>query len=45
VLTIDSHAKTIVRKLRCTGGRREAVEMARSGRIAGFASRQGKAAG
>jgi DNA-binding CsgD family transcriptional regulator len=45
VLTIDSHAKTIVRKLRCTGGRREAVEMARSGRIAGFAARQGKVAG
>jgi DNA-binding NarL/FixJ family response regulator len=35
-LTIDSHVKTIVRKLHCSGGRREAVELARAGRIAGF---------
>ena len=39
VLTIDSHAKSIVKKLRCTGGRREAVELARSGRISGVPAR------
>jgi ATP/maltotriose-dependent transcriptional regulator MalT len=35
-LTIDSHVKSIVRKLHCSGGRREAVELARAGRVAGF---------
>jgi DNA-binding CsgD family transcriptional regulator len=39
VLTIDSHVKAIVRKLKCTGGRRQAVELARAGRIAGLPGR------
>lgn len=39
VLTIDSHVKAIVKKLKCTGGRRQAVELARSGRIAGLPGR------
>jgi ATP/maltotriose-dependent transcriptional regulator MalT len=36
ILTIDSHVKAIVRKLRCSGGRREAVALALAGRVAGF---------
>jgi DNA-binding CsgD family transcriptional regulator len=39
VLTIDSHVKSIVKKLACTGGRREAVAMARDGRVAGIPAR------